>query len=155
LQKETRKLKTINTQALKERLEGGRLALFDVRGDVDYERGHIPGAMTAPLGSLVFRVARVMNADSFVVVYSAGGGCGLAAEAAERLEHLGLHNVHCYEEGLKGWRLAGHDVIPSVNAKLHTQGEFLNVRPLVVNRKEAYGGAFRETASTEMGGAGG
>jgi 3-mercaptopyruvate sulfurtransferase SseA len=105
--------------------------------------GHIPGAKTAPLGSLVFRVARLMNPDSFVAVYSAGKGCTLAAEAVERLENLGMRNVHCYAEGLEGWRAAGHTVVPSAGGKGHTQGEFLQVRPIVVNRDEAYGGAFK------------
>ena len=136
-------MKTINTEALHKLVESGEVPLFDVRGDVDFEHGHIPGAKTAPLGSLVFRVARLMNPDSFVVVYSGGADCTLAAEAVERLENLGLRNVHCYEEGIQGWREAGHPVIPSTDAKAHTRGEFLNVRPVVVDRESAYGGAFK------------
>lgn len=135
-------MKTISTEEIQKLVETGKVPLFDVRGDVDYEQGHIPGAKTAPLGSLVFRVARLMNADSFVVVYSAGNECKLAAEAVERLENLGLKNVHCYEDGIGGWKAAGHPVVPSTDAKAHTRGEFLNVRPVVVNREKAYGGAF-------------
>ncbi|MBU0742626.1 rhodanese-like domain-containing protein [bacterium] len=136
-------MKTISTEDLKKMLDAGDVAFFDVRGDVEFEIGHIPGAKTAPLGSLVFRVASVMNPDSFVAVYSAGEGCDLATQAVQRLENLGLRNVHCYRDGLAGWRAAGLPVIPSKNAKLHTQGEFLEVRPIVVDRDKAYGGAFR------------
>ena len=136
-------MKTISTEELKKRLDSGKAALFDVRGDVDFEQGHIPGAKTAPLGSLVFRVARLMHPDSFVAVYSAGGECGLAAEAVERLENLGLKNVHCYEGGLEGWKAAGLPVVPSSGAKAHTQGEFIECRPVVVDRERAYGGAFK------------
>ena len=136
-------MKSISTKELHKKMESGGAALFDVRGDVDFEMGHIPGAKTAPLGSLVFRVARLMNPESFVAVYSAGGDCKLAAEAVERLENLGMRNVHCYEEGLEGWRAAGLPVVPSAGAKAHTQGEFLQVRPIVVNRDNAYGGAFK------------
>ena len=135
-------MNTLSIQELRERLESGPAAVFDVRGDVEFETGHIPGAMTAPLGSLVFRVARLMNPDSFVAVYSAGGDCGLAARAAQRLENLKLTNVHCYEDGLEGWRAAGHPVIASVGAKLVTQGPVVECRPLVVDRERAYGGAF-------------
>lgn len=134
--------KTITTAELRERLDTGHTALFDVRGDVDFELGHIPGAMTAPLGSLVFRVARLMNPDSFVAVYSNGGDCTLAAQAAARLENLGLRNVHCYAEGLEGWRAAGLLVVPSVHSKVDTQGPVENCRPIVVDRSRAYGGAF-------------
>ncbi len=136
-------MNTITTEELQQRLEDGTSPVFDVRGDVEYEMGHIPGAKTAPLGSLVFRVARVMNPGSFITVYSAGGGCTLAAEAVERLQNLRMSNVHCYEEGLEGWRSAGHQVVESVHAKTQTQGPVIECRPLVVDRKNAYGGAFK------------
>jgi rhodanese-related sulfurtransferase len=144
---------SIGTEEMRKRLESGTAAVFDVRGDVEFERGHLPGAMTAPLGSLVFRVARVMNPDSFVGVYSAGGECGLAANAARRLENLGLRNVHVYEDGLRGWQAAGLPVTPSVNPKLHAQGPVIECRPVVVDRERAYGGAFRgKPVDTEAAG---
>jgi rhodanese-related sulfurtransferase len=135
-------MKKITTDELIERMEQGASPVFDVRGDVAYEMGHIPGAKTAPLGSLVFRVARVMEADSFVTVYSEGGDCDLAAEAVERLENLGMTNVHCYTEGLQGWRSAGHEVVASVSAKIMAQGPVIDCRPVIVDRENAYGGAF-------------
>lgn len=134
-------MKRIDTETLKQKLDDGR-AVFDVRGDVAFEQGHIPGANTAPLGSLVFRVVRVMNPDSFVAVYSEGGDCTLAAQAAERLENLGMKNVHVYEAGVKGWQAAGYDVVESKHAKKHTHGPVQDCRPLVVDRAKAYGGAF-------------
>ena len=136
-------MQSLSIQGLREKLESGPAAVFDVRGDVKYEFGHIPGAMTAPLGSLVFRVARVMNPDSFVAVYSAGGDCQLGAQAAQRLENLGLQNVHCVEEGLEGWRAAGLPVVPSVSPKTHARGPVRECRPVIVDREHAYGGAFK------------
>ena len=144
----------IGTEELQSRLETGEAAVFDVRGDVEFESGHIPGTKTAPLGSLTFRVARIMNPDSFVAVYSAGGGCDLAARAAQRLEDLGLRNVHCYEDGLEGWRSAGLPVVPSVAAKVHARGPVRECRPIIVDREHAYGGAFRGRA-LDTEGAGG
>ena len=136
-------MQSLSIQELRERLESGPAAVFDVRGDVKYEFGHIPGAMTAPLGSLVFRVARVMNPDSFVAVYSAGGDCQLGAQAAQRLENLGLQNVHCLEEGLEGWQAAGLPVVESVSPKTHARGPVRECRPVIVDREHAYGGAFK------------
>ena len=145
-------MQSLSIQGLREKLESGPAAVFDVRGDVKYEFGHIPGAMTAPLGSLVFRVARVMNPDSFVAVYSAGGDCELGAQAAQRLENLGLQNVFntpatfvwcCLEEGLEGWRAAGLPVVPSVSPKTHARGPVRECRPVIVDREHAYGGAFK------------
>ncbi len=136
-------MSTISTEELHSRLETGQAAVFDVRGDVEFESLHIPGTKTAPLGSLTFRVARIMNPDSFVAVYSAGGDCRLAAEAAERLENLGLRNVHCYQDGLEGWLAAGLPAIPSAHAKVHGRGPVRECRPVIVDRENAYGGAFR------------
>ena len=137
-------MKTLSTEELHDQLESGQAAVFDVRGDLEFELGHIPGTKTAPLGSLVFRVARIMNPDSFVAVYSAGGDCRLVTEAARRLENLGLRNVHRYEDGLEGWRAAGLPVVPSVHAKVHAQGPVRECRPVIVDRERAYGGAFKQ-----------
>ena len=147
-------MKTITTEELHKRMEKQPTAVFDVRGDVDYEYGHIPGAKTSPLGSLVFRVARVMNPDSFVVVYSGGGDCTLASEAVKRLEDLGMTNIHCYEEGLQGWQGAGLEVVESKHAKVQGRGPVTECRPIVVDRENAYGGAFKEkpTDSESAGG---
>lgn len=147
-------MKTIKTDELRTRMESGQVALFDVRGDVEFEQGHIPGAKTAPLGSLVFRVARLMNPDSFVAVYSAGGNCTLSTDAAQRLENLGLRNVHCYKDGLEGWRKAGLPVVQSDGAKVHTQGPVQEVRPVVVDRDKAYGGVFKERPNAVEGAGG-
>jgi rhodanese-related sulfurtransferase len=136
-------MSTIGTEELRSRLESGDAAVFDVRGDLEFESGHIPGTKTAPLGSLTFRVARIMNPDSFVAVYSGGRDCPLAAEAAERLENLGLRNIHCYEDGLEGWVNAGLPVVPSVHAKIHARGPVRDCRPIIVDREQAYGGAFK------------
>lgn len=147
-------MKILTTEELRQRLESGPLAIFDVRGDVEYERDHIPGAKSAPLGSLVFRVAGVMNPDSLIVVYSGGGDCQLAVEAVKRLEKLRLRNVYCYEEGVKGWQEAGFSLISSSNAKVHTRGPVIEIRPVIVDRERAYGGAFKGKPA-DVEGAGG
>ena len=136
-------MKKLTTSELHQRLESGPLAVFDVRGDLDYEEGHIPGAKTAPLGSLVFRVASIMNPDSPIVVYSAGGSCDLGTQAARRLENMGLRNVYCYEDGLEGWRDSGHAVVPSPHARTQARGPVVDCRRIVVDREQAYGGAFK------------
>ncbi|HOP07787.1 MAG TPA: rhodanese-like domain-containing protein [candidate division Zixibacteria bacterium] len=147
-------MKTINTDELRQRLDNGPLALFDVRGDVEYEKSHIPGAKTAPLGSLVFRVAHTMNPESIIVVYSNDYECTLASQAVERLENLGMKNVYAYQEGIKGWQAAGNQVIASPPGKEHTFGPVMDIRPVIVDRKTAYAGAFAGDP-TEVEGAGG
>jgi rhodanese-related sulfurtransferase len=147
-------MKTLTTRELHQHLESGPVAVFDVRGDIKYEKGHIPGAKTAPLGSLVFRVASIMNPDSFVVVYSNGGDCTLASQAVERLENLRMKNVHGYEGGIEAWTAAGFDVVESPSPRLVTQGPVVECRSVIVDKDRAYGGVFKHT-SDAVEGAGG
>jgi rhodanese-related sulfurtransferase len=144
----------ISQKELEKKMEAGPVALFDVRGDVDYEIAHIPGAKTAPLGSLVFRVASVMDDESFIVLYSSKND-RMAEEAAERLAGLRHENVWCLENGIDGWIQAGHDVMASPSAKKIAQGPVIDCRPIVVDVENAYGGAFKTTVSDDIGGAGG
>ena len=146
-------MKSISNTKLKEILDNGDIALFDVRGDVLYEQEHIPGAKTAPLGSLVFRVARLMNPESRIVVYSNENNDDLAKQAVSRLTNLGLTNVHYLVGGLGGWKGAGYRTEMSVKAKLHTHGPAVDCRPVIVDRENAYGGAFKgDPVNTESAG---
>ncbi len=147
-------MNTISTEALSRRMAAGPTALFDVRGDIEYEEHHIPGARTAPLGSLVFRVASLMNPDSLVVVYGQGPEDGTPAEAVTRLRNLRMRNVVCYLAGVDGWVAAGLPLVASPAAKVQARGPVTECRPVVVDRERAYGGAFLEPPS-EAGGAGG
>jgi rhodanese-related sulfurtransferase len=144
----------ITAEQLNNDLMSETITIFDVRGDVDYEKEHIPGAKTSPLGSLIFRIVRVMNPESKIAVYSKGPGCKLAINAVERLENLGMLNVHYLAEGISGWKAAGFPVESSVSAKQHTHGPSIECRSIVVDRERAYGGAFKgDPVDTE--GAGG
>lgn len=145
---------SITTEQLDELLQSGKVALFDVRGDIEFEKGHLPGAMTAPLGSLTFRVASVMKPDSLVVVYSSGGACHLAADAAARLQDLRMTNVQVYEDGVKGWQEAGLPMVASNDPKSQAWGPVTECRPLIVDRENAYGGVFKNPPG-DVEGAGG
>lgn len=144
----------LSTEDLHRRITAGALALFDVRGDLEFAEGHIPGAKSAPLGSLISRVAGVMNPDSFVAVYSWGNGYDqLAADAARRLEDLGLRNVHVYGAGYSGWKYAGYAVTPK-DPTLQRNVP-IRVRSLVTDRETAYGGAFKGKPGVMPGANGG
>jgi rhodanese-related sulfurtransferase len=149
-----RTMNTITTEELHKRMKAVPVALFDVRGDVEYDKEHIIDAKSAPLGSLNFRIAAVMNPDSFVVVYAGDKDQYLAVEAARRLGNLRLRNVHCYADGIEGWREAGLPVVTSPHARVHTWGPVVECRSIIVDREHAYGGAFKGKPE-EVGGAGG
>jgi rhodanese-related sulfurtransferase len=145
-------MKSLPTEELHKRVLAGPVALFDVRGDLEFAEGHIPGAKSAPLGSLVSRVARVMNPGSFVAVYSWGDD-DLAEEAGRRLEDLGMTNVHVYEAGFSGWKYAGY---PATAPDPTRQRQVpMRTRRLVIDRETALGGAFKGEPGSMPGATGG
>jgi rhodanese-related sulfurtransferase len=142
-------MKIITTEDLAKRVEAGDLAIFDVRGDLPFSREHLPGAKSAPLGSLTYRVGTVMNRDSQLVVYSQSRDCPLSAEAMQQLEGLGFTDVVRYVEGLDGWKEAGFEAEIPVRNRPQTEGEIVEVRPLVIDRAQAYGGVFSYSPTEE------
>lgn len=146
----------MSIRELREQLEEGPLALFDVCGDVTHEirdRPHSGRQDRAPGVPGVPRPGRD-EPGSYVVVCSEGRECPLAADAVRRLENLGLRNVHLLDGGIADWQAAGLPVVESPHPKVRAWGTVVECRPLVVDRERACGGGFR-TASAKVAGAGG
>ncbi|HKU62489.1 MAG TPA: MBL fold metallo-hydrolase [Gemmatimonadales bacterium] len=94
-----------------ERVKAGAV-LLDVRGQAEWEAGHIPGAVHIPLGYLQERIAE-LPADAPVVVHCQGGS--RSAIAAGVLQRAGVGEVYDLTDGFKGWRAAG---LPVTNGKV-------------------------------------
>lgn len=72
-----------------ERMRRGRVTLLDVRPRVEFEAGHVAGALSIPMGELSRRLGE-LPADREVVVYCRGPFCYLAADAVVLLRRAGL-----------------------------------------------------------------
>lgn len=95
----------VDTAELLRRLELGDVLVVDVRPEVEYVAGHLPGALPLPLEQLADRLAELPR-DRQVIAYCRGQYCVLAHDAA-RL--LGAHGFHAgrASDGVLEWRLAG------------------------------------------------
>ncbi|MBN2176485.1 MAG: ArsR family transcriptional regulator [Demequinaceae bacterium] len=91
---------------LKSRLGEGETLLIDVRPSLEYDAGHLPGAVNIPLEELSARMAEV-PVDASVVAYCRGPYCVLSALAVERLRATG-HEASRLEGGPFEW--AAHDL---------------------------------------------
>lgn len=85
--------------------------ILDVRGQAEWEAGHIPGAVHIPLGYLSDRIAELPS-DAPVVVHCQGGS--RSAIAASVLQRAGVAEVHDLHDGFRGWRSAG---LPTKNGQ--------------------------------------
>lgn len=98
-------LEPASSADLMRRLEDPATLVIDVRPAEEYAAGHIPGALSVPLGELKVRIAELPPAAE-IVAYCRGPYCILAPEAIEILHRAGLR-ARRLQEGLPEWRLAG------------------------------------------------
>jgi rhodanese-related sulfurtransferase len=90
---------------LSEKLARGDVVVLDVRPGPEYEAGHIPGAVSAPLDSLESLAASLPQSRE-VVAYCRGPYCVYADDAVRLLRARGL-DARRLDVGLPEWRRAG------------------------------------------------
>ncbi|MDM5233994.1 ArsR/SmtB family transcription factor [Lysinibacillus pakistanensis] len=87
---------------LASRMDKGEVLLLDVRPKEEYEKAHIPGAVSIPIAELEAHLASLpTNCD--VVAYCRGPYCLMSAEAVKILKASGI-NAFRLEEGFRKWQ---------------------------------------------------
>jgi rhodanese-related sulfurtransferase len=105
-------------------IEGREIALFDVREEGPYSRGHPLFAVSLPLSRIELRVLDLVpRRDAPIVVYDDGEG--YAARAAVRLGELGYSDVARLDGDLDGWRRDGGEIFIDVNVPSKAFGELV------------------------------
>lgn|GEM_PF-204272 len=94
---------TITADELKGRL--GEVALFDVRGPGETNRGVIEGANLVPLHMVPMSVERFRDAGKDVVVYCHSGA--RSAQACQFLAQQGVERIFNLEGGVMYWAGSG------------------------------------------------
>ena len=99
-------LEPVTRQELARRLQDGDdLVVMDVRPAAEYAAGHLPGAVSVPVGELRRRLAE-LPAGREVVAYCRGPYCAFAHEAVAVLREAGF-SARRLEDGLPEWEAAG------------------------------------------------
>lgn len=107
-------LEPCGAEELRRRMQDGEVTILDVRPEDEYRAGHIPGAISIPVGELERRLADLPR-DREVIAYCRGPYCVYAAEAVESLRQAGLR-ARRMEEGLPDWRARGLPVETGASA---------------------------------------
>jgi molybdopterin/thiamine biosynthesis adenylyltransferase/rhodanese-related sulfurtransferase len=80
--------------------------LVDIRESIEWDEGHVPGAVHVPRGHLESRIeAALPERDRPVVLYCAGGT--RSALAVRQLEELGYSDVVSMSGGFQQWKSEG------------------------------------------------
>jgi len=90
------------------KLRDGDVTLLDVRPEDEFRAGHIPGAVSIPLGELERRLSE-LPVGKEVVAYCRGPYCVLAVQALEILNERGVR-ARRLEAGVPDWGRLGHAV---------------------------------------------
>jgi rhodanese-related sulfurtransferase/DNA-binding transcriptional ArsR family regulator len=95
----------ITREELWARARAGQVLVLDLRPRVEYQAGHIPGAVSIPLDELPARLADLRKTRD-IVAYCRGPYCILAPQGVELLRSHGF-SARRLEGGLPEWRMAG------------------------------------------------
>jgi rhodanese-related sulfurtransferase/DNA-binding transcriptional ArsR family regulator len=99
-------LEPVTREELARRLQDGDAPMvLDVRPVVEHAAGHLPGAVSIPVGELRRRLAE-LPADREIVAYCRGPYCAFAHEAVAVLREEGF-TARRLEDGLPEWEAAG------------------------------------------------
>jgi rhodanese-related sulfurtransferase len=99
-------LEPMTREELARRLEDGdELVVLDVRPAAEHAAGHLPGAVSIPVGELRRRLAELPG-DREIVAYCRGPYCAFAHEAVAVLREAGF-SARRLNDGLPEWQAAG------------------------------------------------
>lgn len=102
-------MEPVASDELLRRVKKGEVTVLDVRPGEEYRAGHIPGALSVPIGELKARLKELPK-NREVVAYCRGPYCVMAIEAVELLRKKGF-TAHRLEKSVadlraRGWRVA-------------------------------------------------
>ena len=98
-------MEAVKGDELLRRVRDGEVTVLDVRPSEEYRAGHIPGALSIPVGELKARLKELPK-EREIVAYCRGPYCVMALEAVELLRRRGFE-AHRMEEGVVEWRARG------------------------------------------------
>ncbi|MBA5867695.1 MAG: metalloregulator ArsR/SmtB family transcription factor [Nitrospira sp. CR1.3] len=101
-------LEAISRKELATRLKDGTVTVLDVRPEVEFSLGHLPGAINIPIAELKRQLSDLPKRRE-IVAYCRGPYCVWSFEAVATLRAKG-YRVRRLEDGFPEWKAAGLDV---------------------------------------------
>lgn len=101
-------MERLSVAEFQNRVESGDTIIVDVRPADEYQRGHLPGAISMPLEELRSHIDELPE-DADVVAYCEGPYCFASARAVRRLLAAG-RDAHRIDGGLARWVRSGGEL---------------------------------------------
>ena len=93
----------VSLDELENMIEDDHVLLLDVRPKIEFEFGHITGAVSIPMNELMTHL-KDFSKDKEIIAYCRGPFCVLADEAVKILSEKG-YNVRRLDEGYPEWKV--------------------------------------------------
>jgi rhodanese-related sulfurtransferase len=93
--------------------DNGNVLFVDARSSDNYEDGHIPGAISLPVGQFDEQIESLLNrysSDQPIVTYCSGRTCEDSHDLAQFLSDAGFTNVRIFIDGFPGWEAKGYPI---------------------------------------------
>lgn len=105
-------LEGVASDELVRRVKRGEVTVLDVRPAQEYRAGHIPGAISIPVGELAARLKELPKRRA-VVAYCRGPYCVMSGDAVALLRKRG-YTAERLEYGVADWRARGWRVAAKI-----------------------------------------
>lgn len=100
---DSKSLNAVSLEELDSMVKSDNILLLDVRPSIEYEFGHITGAISVPMNELMTKLKNLSKAKG-IIAYCRGPFCVLADEAVRILHENGF-NVRRLDEGYPEWKM--------------------------------------------------
>ena len=97
----------------KEIFDNGNVLFVDARSQDNYEDGHIPGAVSLPVGQFDEQIESFLyqnSPDRRIVTYCSGRTCEDSHNLARLLTDVGFTHVSIFIDGFPGWEAQGFPI---------------------------------------------
>ena len=114
----------VTAQELKKIIDAGeKIYLVDIRGEAEYQAGHLPNAIHLKRGVLEWRAPEQLT-DTKRPIYLYCRTSARGAFAIERLSEIGYPNVFNVSDAFKGWVESGFPIYNRHGEFVLTKGGF-------------------------------
>ncbi|MCP4257778.1 MAG: rhodanese-like domain-containing protein [Planctomycetes bacterium] len=94
----------ISPSEVKRKIDSGKdgFSVLDVRSKEAYQKGHVPGALSAPFNDLIVKRSIEPEKDKDIIIICYGGG--MSRVVSSILAEMGFTKVYNMEGGMYAWK---------------------------------------------------
>jgi rhodanese-related sulfurtransferase len=103
----------IDAEGLRDFVEAEMAVLLDARARENYNQGHIPKAISLPIGEFKQQydaISHLLIEDKVIIIYCIDLYCPDSSKLAKELHQKGHRQIFAYRGGIEEWRELGYPI---------------------------------------------